>query len=133
MPSASSSSASASASAPSPARPRPKVRLGFWNQRGDHLVEVDVHPSTSTSSPASGSSSHSSSSMRNKAYYVVYAPPGHTYPEELHNYPAPEHAWRDHRGLQMQHDPKFEEWPDSLPRRGRAPRAPYESVSGACA
>ena len=107
--SASHSTASAAAS-----RSRPK-RVGYWNRRGDHLVETEV---PSSSSPGR---------MR-KVYYVVYAPVGHTYPDELQSYPAPEYGWADHRGMYLKHDPNFEEYPDSLPKRGQPPRQPYESV-----
>ena len=122
--SVSSASASASASTATSShhhhhhhhsRPQ-KVRAGFWNKRGDHLVIVDG-PNVSPSG------------RREKKYYVVYAPPGQTYPEELASYPPEDKGWGNIQDRSfIQYSPSYEELPESLPRRGQPPPRPYESV-----
>ncbi|KAK0192301.1 hypothetical protein F5146DRAFT_927189, partial [Armillaria mellea] len=80
-----------------------KVRMGFWNRRGDHLT-------------AEG--------------HVVYAPPHRTHPTELKRYPRTKDGYMNHEGAFIKQNPNWTELPDSLPRFGRPPVRPYESVSG---
>jgi hypothetical protein len=77
-------------------------RRGFWNRRGDHLT-ADM--------------------------YVVYAPHALSHPEDLADYPHAREGYRDEYGTFVPWDPNRPELPDSLPRMGRAPLRPYESVS----
>ncbi len=79
-----------------------KVRMGFWNRRGDHLT-LDGH--------------------------VVYAPPHLSHPAELKSYPRTKDGYMNHEGAFMKQSPNWTELQDSLPRFGRPPVRPYESVS----
>ncbi|KAK0232419.1 hypothetical protein EDD85DRAFT_775196 [Armillaria nabsnona] len=79
-----------------------KARMGFWNRRGDHLTP-DGH--------------------------VVYAPPHLSHPAELKNYPRTKDGYMNHEGAFMKQSPNWTELQDSLPRFGRPPVRPYESVS----
>ncbi|KAK0211496.1 hypothetical protein IW262DRAFT_1280790 [Armillaria fumosa] len=79
-----------------------KVRTGFWNRRGDHLTP-DGH--------------------------IVYAPPHLSYPAELNGYPRTKEGYKNHEGEFMKQSPNWTELQDSLPRFGRPPVRPYESVS----
>jgi hypothetical protein len=76
-----------------------QVRKGYWNRRGDHLTE-------------SG--------------HIVYVPEGKAFPSDLIHYPIEEFMNPD--GEKIQHTSQ-EELLDSLPRFGKPPRQPYESVS----
>lgn len=58
----------------------------------------------------------------------MYAPPEKANPPELANYPGEFSGYQDEQGRFI----KFEvrrELPESLPRNGRPPEKPYESVS----
>ena len=99
-----SSSAPPSASiSPTPTRPSPRNRRrkGFWNRRGDHL--------TSTGK-------------------IVYAPEDRAYPDELRNYPHERDGYRDEFGIFIGYLESRTELEESLPRHGRPPARPYESV-----
>ncbi|KAJ7111223.1 kinase-like domain-containing protein [Mycena epipterygia] len=75
------------------------VRKGLWNRRGDRLT-MDG--------------------------YVVHAPVDHTYPADLHDYPAETVGYRDHLGAEIGYLASRPELPESLPRFGQPPRQPYE-------
>ncbi|KAI0264734.1 hypothetical protein BC834DRAFT_970664 [Gloeopeniophorella convolvens] len=78
--------------------PGRRVRYGFWNRRGDYLVD----------------------------HYVVYAPPARANPPELEGYPLPLEGYRDHHGRFVRYDAGRVELPESLPRQGQPPMLPYD-------
>jgi len=77
------------------------VRRGYWNCRGDHLTPEG---------------------------YLVFAPPNMQYPDDLKTYPLENVGYRDHTGLFTAYVPRRPELPQSLPKRGKPPEYPYESV-----
>ncbi|KAJ7262839.1 kinase-like domain-containing protein [Mycena rebaudengoi] len=82
-----------------PASYRVAMRKGLWNRRGDHLT-MDG--------------------------FVVYAPLDHAYPPELRDYPAETIGYRDHLGAEVGYLDTRPELPESIPRFGQPPSAPYE-------
>jgi len=76
-------------------------RRGYWNRRGDHLTQ-------------SG--------------YIVYAPPGKQFPQELRNYPTEDEGYENHDNLFTANTAR-PELPESLARGGKPPEKPYDSVS----
>ena len=76
------------------------VRRGYWNRRGDHLT------------PES---------------YVVFPPLSMQYPEELRMYPFENQGYQDHYGSFIAYV-RRPELPQSLPKNGKPPERPYESV-----
>lgn len=86
----------------SPRLGSPRLRRGYWNRRGDHLTTDG---------------------------YIVYAPLALAYPAELATYPPEEEGYQNDEGAWCAWVMR-PELPESLPRMGRAPEAPYESVSG---
>lgn len=85
---------------PSPYKGR--RRLGFWNKRGDHLTPWGE---------------------------IVYALEAKSYPKELRHYPKEEEGYLNEHGWFVKYDDNRQEFLDSLPRRGKPPIRPYESVS----
>ncbi|KAG5641387.1 hypothetical protein DXG03_005354 [Asterophora parasitica] len=83
-----------------PINPRPPYRLGYWNKRGDHVT---------------------------KEGFLVYAPPGETYPPELAAYPEEGNGYKNELGLIGAWDASRPELPESLPKYGMAPKQPYRS------
>jgi hypothetical protein len=76
------------------------VRRGYWNRRGDHLTPDG---------------------------YIVFPPPSRQYPEELRMYPSENQGYQNHTGLFIAYVSR-PELPQSLPRHGKPPERPYESV-----
>lgn len=79
-----------------------RKRRGLWNRRGDHLTSD---------------------------YKIVYAPSQFANPPDLAGHPAAGEGWMDHHGQYVRASSRFTELEDSMPRHGREPRRPYESVS----
>ncbi|KAG6875012.1 hypothetical protein C0992_005554 [Termitomyces sp. T32_za158] len=79
--------------------PPQRRRLGFWNRRGDHCTNEG---------------------------YLVFAPPGQAFPDELSTYP--ERDFQDDLGFRIAFDPKRPELPESLPRHGQPAQKPYKDV-----
>lgn len=79
--------------------PTRSVRRGYWNRRGDHLTSDG---------------------------YLVFPPPSMQYPDDLKTYPK--QGYRNHIGLYISHI-RRPELPQSLPKDGKPPERPYESVS----
>lgn len=79
--------------------PTRSVRRGYWNRRGDHLTS-DGH--------------------------LVFPPPSMQYPDDLKTYPK--QGYRNHIGLYISYI-RRPELPQSLPKDGKPPERPYESVS----
>ena len=79
--------------------PTRSVRRGYWNRRGDHLTSDG---------------------------YLVFPPPSMQYPDDLKTYPK--QGYRNHIGLYISWV-KRPELPQSLPKDGKPPERPYESVS----
>ncbi|KAF5390055.1 hypothetical protein D9757_003790 [Collybiopsis confluens] len=77
-------------------------RKGYWNSRGDHLT-------------ATG--------------FIVYAPGDKANPPDLVNYPGQWSGFMDEQGGFIKFEVGRQELPESLPRYGRTPERPYESVS----
>jgi hypothetical protein len=86
---------------PEPAHYARRIRKGFWNRRGDHLTSN---------------------------LYVVYAPQGKAYPQELREYPDETQGYKDQYGAFVPYLPERPELPTSLPYHGRPPAQPYDSV-----
>jgi hypothetical protein len=80
--------------------PTGSVRHGYWNRRGDHLTPDG---------------------------YVVFPPPRMQYPEELRMYPFENQGYQDQSGLFIAYV-RRPELPQSLPKHGKPPERPYESV-----
>ncbi|KAL0958349.1 hypothetical protein HGRIS_000494 [Hohenbuehelia grisea] len=85
---------------PAPASYSRRVRKGFWNRRGDHLTRDG---------------------------YIVYVPQGHSYPDELKDYPSEQDGYRDELGTFAMFNKHRPELPESLPHHGQAPARPYET------
>lgn len=87
-----------------PAHHEHRIRRGFWNRRGDHLT---------------------------KEGYIVYAPHEKAFPPELRNYPAEDEGYQDQDGVFTAYVNR-PELPESLPRHGKHPELPYDSVRLTC-
>ena len=91
-----------------------KIRLGFWNKKGDHLVEITATTSSETTPPG---------------LYVVRAPPLESYPVELADYPDLSTCWKNHHGQVIKENGDLRVLPESVSWGGQPAARPYSSVS----